>query len=119
MRRCAAPWLFSGFPGLFLVAWVIVAIPARGAAEEIRPGNLVGTWDLKFTAPDGNEHAPTLVLSRDGDRLKGALHKLAGADLAAKNISLKGGELTFEVNGTHEGAPYTLTFKGKPEGDTI
>src|SRR5262249_61447954 len=98
--------------------WV-VAIPPRGAAADIRPGDLVGTWNLTFTDPDGREYAPVLVLSRDGDHLKGMLNQLGGADLAAKEVSLKGGELTFQVSGTHEGTPYTLTFRGKPEGDSI
>jgi enterochelin esterase family protein len=89
------------------------------SAQDIKPGDLAGTWNLKFTSPDGKEHTPTLVLSRDGDRLKGALNQLAGQDLAAKDVALQGGALIFRVSGTHEDAPFTLTFKGKPQGDQI
>ena len=118
MRRRAA-WAFGSLSSVLLVAWLTVVLPAPGAAADLTPGELVGTWELKFTTPDGKEHAPVLVLSRDGDHLKGMLNTLAESDLAAKGIALKGDELTFQVSGTHEGAPFTLTFKGKPEKDTI
>jgi enterochelin esterase family protein len=118
MRRRAA-WAFGSLSSWLLGAWVAVVLPVPGSAADLNPGELVGTWELNFTTPDGNQHAPVLVLSRDGDQLKGTLNKLAESELAAKGISLKGGELTFQVSGTHEGAPFTLTFKGKPEKDTI
>src|SRR5262249_20261043 len=118
MRRRAA-WAFGSLSSWLLGAWVAVVLAVPGSAADLNPGELVGTWELNCTTPDGNQHAAVLVLSRDGGQLKGTLTKLVESEVAAKSISLKGSELTFQVSGTHEGAPFTLTFKGKPEKDTI
>src|SRR5262245_24413777 len=114
MRRRAAR-TFRKLPSLLIAACVAGAITAGGVAGATGPGDLAGTWSLRFTASDGIEHTPTLVLSREGGRLEGTLRQLDGQDLTAKEISLKGDELLFRVNGTHDGSPYTLTFRGKPE----
>jgi small nuclear ribonucleoprotein (snRNP)-like protein len=87
-------------------------------AGDIGPDTVV-TWNLNFTTLDGLVHEPVLVLAKGGDRLKGTLNSLAGKNLVAQDVSLKDGELSFRVTGEHEGAPYTLTFKGKPQGESI
>src|SRR5262249_37444358 len=102
-KRRRAARAFRQIPGPVMPARGAGAIAAGGVAGAIGPGDLAGTWSLRFTPPDGIEHTPTLVLSQDGGRLEGTLRQLDGQDLTAKEISLKGEELLFRVNGTHDG----------------
>jgi putative heme-binding domain-containing protein len=104
-----------------LGAWIflLMANPLGAADVAVGPDAVVGTWNLKFTSPDGQEHAPVLTLTEQGDRLGGTLKKLGGENYVAKEISLKDGTLQFQITGMHDGAPWMLTFRGKPQGDAI
>jgi putative heme-binding domain-containing protein len=118
MRRCATS-ASGSVSSLFLVACVTLAVPVAGAAEDPVATELAGTWSLKFTTPSGEEHTPVLVLSREGERLTGSLKDLADEDLVARDLAVKGGTLSFRVAPNHDGESLTLTFRGKPQGDSI
>jgi putative heme-binding domain-containing protein len=100
-----------------LVLSSLILSTGHSQAAEPKLTDFAGTWNLSFSTPDGAEHKPVLLLTQDGIRLKGIFQKLQEADLPAKNITLKAGELRVSVSGTHEGDPFTLTFIGKPKGE--
>jgi len=75
---------------------------------------VVGTWNFDFTAPDGTNYQPTLVLSKKQGKLQG---ELSGNGL--KEIELKDNKVTFETQVNYSGAPMQLTYVCEPRGNEI
>ena len=79
---------------------------------------VLGSWRLKFVAPDGQRHEPLLTLTKVDGRLSGS-YKNDEEELKTKDIEVQKGRLRFKVDGKYEGQDYTLTFTGKTEANSI
>jgi hypothetical protein len=98
---------------LLAVAGVFAAT-ARAAEER----DIVGTWKLKYDPGNGQTHEPVLKITKDKAGLRG---EFADGDqkMEVKEIQLKDGELRFKVEGEYNGEAVSVTYKGKPSGDSI
>jgi hypothetical protein len=80
--------------------------------------DLLGAWKLTFTSPDGKARQCVLALSREGTALKGD-YSADNTTRPARNVVFERGELSFAVDGQYAGQVYTLTYKGKPRGNSL
>ncbi len=82
------------------------------------PEDPAGTWKLTCVCPDGKSRDCVINVSKEGEELK-ATYKADGVMRAARSVAFERGILSVEVNGKFAGSRYGLTYKGRPEGDTI
>jgi hypothetical protein len=103
---------------LGLATCIAGLVPAWGATREAHVDEILGTWRLKSTSPDGEKRELILVLSRPGGVLRG-VYTADQVTRPARDVGFARGELSFGVDGTHGGRAYTLTYKGKPRADSL
>jgi hypothetical protein len=80
--------------------------------------DVLGTWKLKCTSPDGKARDSVLVLRREGTVLKGDLWD-GKTTRPVRYAGFERGELSFAVDGKYAGRVYTVTYKGRPQGDAL
>jgi hypothetical protein len=99
-------------------ALIAVAGVCAGTARAAEEKDVVGTWKLKCEPGDGQTYEPVLKITKDKARLKAEFVD-GDQKMEVKEIQLKDGELRFKVEGEHNGDPVSVTYKGKPTGDSI
>jgi hypothetical protein len=117
MRRRSTRSL-SVFLSLWLATCLLGLVPVRGASGDPRVDDVVGTWKLKCTSPDGKARDSVLVLRREGMVLKGDLWD-GKTTRAVRYVAFERGELSFAVDGKYARQVYTVTYKGRPQGDAL
>jgi hypothetical protein len=60
-----------------------------------------------------------LIITAEGDELRGKSVSDAFGELEAKNIKLKDNTLTWEVSVVNNGVEFQVKYSGKPRGNTI
>ncbi len=88
------------------------------ACEAAPPEDAVGRWKVTCVCPDGKSRDCVVNVIREGQALR-ATYKTDGVTRAARSVVFDRGILSVAVDGTFAGSGYKLTYKGKPEGDTI
>lgn len=96
----------------------VVMVSERPAPVALSANDIVGTWNLKYTTPVGQTDEPVLVLAIDKGALKGT-YKNGDESFEVQNVRLADDELTFQISGLNTGSGFTLTYKGKPRGDSM
>ena len=99
-----------------LVASSVVACASAAFAQAPSNQDLVGTWNLTITSPQGS-HPTTVVISEDGGQLKGALTGLPTVGAVAVSTSDSGARLVFAVD--YQGQAIDVVMVGKVEGTSI
>lgn len=80
--------------------------------------DVLGTWELRVETPGGIVE-PQLTISKDGDKLRGKSVSNVLGERDAKNIGLKGNELSWDIAGEANGESIKIHYKGKPRGNAI
>jgi hypothetical protein len=93
-------------------------VPALGAARNAELDDLLGSWKLTYTSPDGKARDCVIALSRDGAVLR-ADYWDGKTTRPANGVSVDRGELSFWVDGKYVGKVYTLTYKGRRSGSAL
>jgi len=88
------------------------------AKRSVAPADVVGTWKFRVVLPNGDVVEPSLKLVQKDKALSGVYTSRIG-DIEAKNIAIKGGQLTFGISGENDGNQWKVTYKGKPRGNSI
>ncbi|MFN3191195.1 MAG: hypothetical protein ACE361_11770 [Aureliella sp.] len=76
---------------------------------------VVGTWEFRFTAADGNEYTPVLTIKEDNGKVFG---EIGGEGESAKieSIEIKDNQFTFDYSTDYQGSELNLTYKCSPVG---
>src|SRR5262245_45864086 len=93
-------------------------VPVRGSTRTAEVDDLLGSWKLNYTSPDGKARECVITLSRAGAGLRGDYWDGATTRLA-NDVGIDRGELSFWVDGKHDRRAYKLTYKGRRKGDTL
>lgn len=102
--------------GMVMAGWFLVH--AADAPRARSP--LEGTWQWDFKMPDGGEVTPRLRFRTKDGELTGTSRFRRGSETALKNISLKGGQVSFDVvRERDEGEEVVTHYRGRLSGDTI
>jgi hypothetical protein len=117
MRRPSTRTL-SVFLSLAFVTGAVGLMPVSSEAGAPQADDLLGAWKLKYTSPDGKARQCVVALSREGAVLR-ADYSDAKATRPARNVAFERGELSFWVDGKYAGQVYTLTYRGRPRGNTL
>ena len=79
---------------------------------------VVGTWDFKFTAADGNDYRPVLKVTEKGGKLVGVL-SAEGEEEDIGRISLNGTVFSFGYTADYNGSDLELTYSCSPRGNEL
>lgn len=79
--------------------------------------DVVGSWAFTTQSPEG-ERTNTMVISRDGDRLK-AVVKGERGERPYDAIDLKGSAITLQLTISYNGAPMLIVYSGRVTGNTM
>ncbi len=99
-----------------LFLWLAASAFAQGGTNL---ATFNGTWQWRFTMPDGTELHPKLKLKQDGARLTGSSTVRPGTEIAITNGVITGDDLQFEVVRARHETTITTRYAGKREGDVI
>ena len=95
---------------------------ARTRDWEVRrvvgPPDVVGEWRFTVKTEDGNTLEPRIVITRDGDKLKG-VYTSRDRERPVKKIEIKDGQLKFVVAGERDDNKFSVAYTGKPRGNAI
>ena len=89
-----------------------------GLAQARDKADPVGTWKCEYTIGEMKRTAE-LKITKDGDKLAGAMNWPDQKDEKLKDVKVKGGELTFSAVRKFMGSEFPLDFKLKIDGDTF
>jgi hypothetical protein len=103
---------------LGLSTYLLAAVPVGGATGNSEADGLLGAWRLNYTSPDGKARECIIALSHDGTALRGDYWD-GKTTRPANSVALDRGELSFWVDGRYAGRRYTLTYKGRRNGDAL
>ena len=95
------------------LALALLAVPVRTLALQ-NDADVVGTWDFTTNSPEG-ERTSTMVVSKDGDKLK-AVAKGPAGERPYDSIELKGNAITVVLTISYNGSPMIITYVGKVDG---
>jgi hypothetical protein len=77
-----------------------------------------GTWQGKYTRPDGEEMETTITLKASGDALSGTMSNQFG-EAPISEGKVKGDEVQFVVVRNWGGEDHRIRYRGRVEGDTL
>jgi hypothetical protein len=103
---------------LLLAAAAVGLVPMRGQAGDSQVDDILGTWKLKYTSPDGKARESVIALSRAGAALRGD-YSAGNVTRPANDVGFNRGELSFWIDGKFAGKVYTLTYKGRRRGNVL
>ena len=98
---------------LSLLAVALISSPVRLLAVQ-NNADIVGTWDFTTNSPEG-ERTSTMVISKDGEKLKAAA-KGPNGERPYDSIELKGSNITLVLTISYNGSPMIITYAGKVDG---
>jgi hypothetical protein len=90
----------------------------RGESRSSQVDDLVGTWKLKYTTPDGEARGCLLAVARDGTVIR-ADYTADNVTRPARSVAFDQGELSFWVDGLYARRPYTLNYRMRRRGDAL
>jgi hypothetical protein len=99
-----------------LLAMLALGIVAPGEAGE--PNDPVGVWKFRSVCPDGKRRECLVTVFREHTALRGT-YAAQGATRPAKDVVFDRGVLSVRVDGDFAGQAYELTYKGRPQADTL
>src|ERR1700674_3605084 len=102
MKTILSAALVLGFCGL-----------AGAQGEKADP---VGTWKCEYEI-GGQKRESTLAIKKDGDKLAGTMTYQDKQEAKLKDVTLKGGELTFSAERVVMDMKFTVKYKLTVEGD--
>lgn len=99
-----------------LVLAVVLTLPGLPLLAQ-NDADVVGSWAFTTQSPEG-ERTNTMVISRDGDRLK-AVVKGERGERPYDAIELTGSTITLQLTISYNGAPMLIVYRGKVSGNTM
>ncbi len=79
----------------------------------------VTTWNLRFTAPDGEQHEVTVTVVTKDDKMY-AWFSGPDHELPARNINVQGDDVQVKLTAeTERGQAIDVTFRGVVSGETV
>lgn len=94
-------------------AMISSAVPQDAAQDNQTAADLTGSWQVSFTAPNGNQRQATLELKQDGNKLSGTFEGARGS-VPVKG-SVKGNDVSFDVKMPRR----KIAFTGTVDGDKM
>ncbi len=98
------------------LATAVVACAPSAFAQAPSNQDLVGTWNLSLTSPQGT-HPTTVVISEEGGQLKGSISGLPAVGGLTVTTSEAGAKLAFAID--YQGQPIDIVMVGKVEGASM
>ena len=96
------------------VALVVVLGLGASLIAQAPAVDIVGNWDITTTSPI-SEQTNTMVVSKEGESLKGVVKGDAG-ELPYDKIALKGSDVTIVLTIDYQGSPMVITYTGAVDG---
>ena len=92
------------------VGIALLVAPSRLASAQ-NTADIVGTWDFTTNSPEG-ERTSTMVVSKDGEKLK-AVAKGPAGERPYDSVEVKGNAVTMVLTISYNGSPMVITYVGK------
>src|SRR5262245_23204230 len=99
----------------FAAALSLLLLPALAAAQNDKPVDPTGEWDVTAETPVGTI-TTTMKLARTGDQLTGSMRRRDGSDGRLNNLKLTGKTITFDRDITVNDMDLHLVYTGSVDG---
>jgi hypothetical protein len=87
------------------------------AKRTLDADDVLGVWKLRVVSPNGVIE-PQITITKDDKGLHNTYVSPFGVR-EAKNLTVKDGEMTWEIGGENNGMQFSVKYRGKPRGNTI
>ena len=88
------------------------------AKRTVELSDVVGTWKLDVTTPEGESHTPTFVVKKDGGDYVATYTSELG-DFKVTDLKAKKNRFSFKVAGEIDGQSLTAEAVSMPKGDKL
>ncbi|MFK7736168.1 MAG: hypothetical protein AB8B50_09080 [Pirellulaceae bacterium] len=88
--------------------------PKRSVGKE----EVIGTWDFKFTAADGNDYQPVVKITEKETKLVGTI-SAGGEQEQIDEIKLTDAAFSFAYTADYNGSDLELTYMCSPRGNAL
>jgi hypothetical protein len=85
------------------------------SAQEV---NVAGDWEITTESPRGGERTSTMHIDQEGEKITVTMESMRGGEMKGEG-TVKGNEIEWTVTIESQRGEFTLTYKGKVEGDTM
>ena len=93
---------------------ILVLLAIILSAQEV---NVTGDWEMTFTTPRG-ERTRDIHFEQEGEKLTVTWQSFRGQEITAEG-TVKGNEIEWSATRSTPRGEFTVTYKGKIEGDTM
>jgi len=94
--------------------FILVLLAVSMSAQEV---NVTGGWEMTFTTPRG-ERTRDIHFEQEGEKLTVTWQDRRGEEITAEG-TVKGNEIEWSATRSTPRGEFTVTYKGKVEGDTM
>ncbi|MBM3967420.1 MAG: hypothetical protein FJ308_20540 [Planctomycetes bacterium] len=88
------------------------------ANRTVEAEDVVGTWKMRIDA-GGNVLEPEIVISRDGQTLKGKYKSGTEVELDGVEVKVVKNELKFLIDTSYQGTKIKADYRGRPYGNKV
>jgi len=88
------------------------------ATRTVEAEDVIGTWKMRIDA-GGNVLEPEVVISKEGDKLKGKYKSGTEIELDGIEVKVVKNELKFLVDTSYQGTKIKADYRGRPYGNKV
>lgn len=88
------------------------------ATRTVEAEDVIGTWKMRIDA-DGNVLEPEVVISKDGEKLKGKYKSGTEIEIDGIEIKVVKNELKFLIDTSYQGTKIKADYRGRPYGNKV
>jgi len=103
----------KAFPMLAIFALVLFAFSL--SAQQV---DVTGDWEITSKTPRGEERTQVMNFKQEGEKLTVTWTGRQGEEMKAEG-TVKGNEIEWSMTRSTPRGEFTITYKGKIEGDTM
>jgi hypothetical protein len=108
------------FRTLLVLALIVGALAAPAAAQDkpAKPADVAGLWELTTQGTPQGDMTADATFVQDGDKIKFTMAGPGGFEMAGEGL-VKGQDVEWAVIISTPQGDFTLTYKGKVDGETM
>lgn len=96
----------------------VLAVPAAAQDKPAKPADIAGVWELTTRDTPQGDMTAEATFVQEGDKIKFTMTADGGFEMAGEG-TVKGQDIEWTVVISTPQGDFTLTYKGKVDGETI
>lgn len=104
----------SKIRSIFALSILFLLVVSLNALE----ADVTGDWEITVNSPRRGERTSTMNIEQEGEKITVTMEGMRGGEMKGEG-TVKGNEIEWTVTRDTPRGEFTMTYKGKVEGDTM